>query len=346
MDRRRFLATSAGALGAAAIGQGIALGSATPAAADDGRLADWFQKGVTERGGSPWTDEAQGITSDGKNGYRWVTTNADADLSYKGIWRLNGEYNPDKSLIWNESWWPDGNTNHHIGAPQHDLYHGNIWVPIEHGPQPRVWCVPEGLGSKGNIYNLGHPSDSWHQNTFAWCSPDQTPSSAPIRTTQGGGGLLYTSQSSDHIIYGYKMIPGDVLHAPYMKIARTSRLPHTIDGIAGGFVMEGRLYLSIEPEDGSCEVRCYRFGRRNTNGVEDLEPMTYEGTYVVPDTGDGLFGNPHEAEGLCYDPKWWGTGDTTQVSVLILDQHAIGDDSISIRHLDMPHEVKPGPVIF
>ncbi|MFF7736604.1 hypothetical protein [Streptomyces sp. NPDC007984] len=378
MDRRKFLSSSVGAAGAVCLGGTVALGTTSSASADDGRLSQWYLTKEDDinfdaEEGYDWTHECQGVArawyGDPATGepWWWVVSNADSGSSYKGIHKLDFAWRCVDHLTYEESWWPHGNHNDHIGAVHANEHnqsdrggrHVRLYVPVEHG-SPRVWVTSAfGAADKhpGKMFFLG--TDALRpQQQAAWCSTDLSDSRVvtPDLNVIGGaprsGGYLYSSNSTDDRIYGYHWSADDNPAGPRqgtpdsgmgaLRVGRISRLPFPIEKITGGFVKDGRLYLSDDAEPG--HIFCFRFAARAPGRMYDSAAMVLEGTYSIDEAKDTwpFPASVTEVEGLCHAPVDWHDEDDnhSRVTLILLDNAAFRDD-VSVLHYDMPAEQAP-----
>ncbi|MFD9624175.1 hypothetical protein ACFWB2_44460 [Streptomyces virginiae] len=196
-------------------------------------MSEWVAARKIEKANLFWTEECQGITTDGSHFF--ISTNA--PHPYKGVHKFSLDL---RSHL--------GHTRLPLTAGGHpgdldwDNMRGHGYVPCE--PFGRIWIIDEGLNTV-KIASLGdggvNPQGEW----LPWCAVN------PV------DGLLYSSRFDADRIYAYDPDRN-------FRWVRTVHLPQFVRKIQGGFFSpNGLLYLA---SDHTRRIICHDLGRRGLRG--------------------------------------------------------------------------------
>ncbi|MFJ4429327.1 tectonin domain-containing protein [Streptomyces bobili] len=259
-------------------------------AAHSSDVANWLQTHRIEYEGEVWSEEAQGITTDGTNWY--VTSNNSDD---RRLYKFGPNFpKGDKRIL--ASIRMPSTAGNHLGPPVYDPTRGKIAIAVEPG---NVWVVNGATMRTDTLAPLGGPGGSRQGKSIPWVSFSPT------------DGLLYSSVfgRSDQTVPTVDRIN---VYDPSneFRFVRSIFLEKSLTEVQGGHVSpSGRLYLT------SNSFSIHGF---------DLEDGSYLGSKPVSKSG------VDEIEGLTLgDPYVWGT-DVTQAAVLSLDNNTFARDDVVI----------------
>jgi hypothetical protein len=246
-----------------------------------------------------WTEECQGLTSDGTHWF--VVTN---NNEHRAIWKfkLNFEFVVAELFLQAD----------HIGAP--DCHVGKIFVPVESSPAS-VWVLDTALKTV-DIFPL-------HGESAA--TPPPQGSSMPWCAVNPWNGLLYSSifggddpKSSDfgYVTRVHAYDTDNFLHRGDLVLQ--GEAIHNVQG--GCFSRNGHLYLTSHSTQ---EVRAYSA----LNGA-------FLGSCKISYAKGGL--EREEMEGMAILHWFDAGGASTHVHVMILDNDLTNRDDVLLKHLIVP----------
>ncbi|MGB5658956.1 MAG: hypothetical protein WBO54_05680 [Thermoanaerobaculia bacterium] len=264
------------------------------------QVAAWTKPNEWEFANEDWTEECQGVTSDGTHWYL---------CSNKCGWGLEPErraiykFDASMNLIAHHRLGPFLRANFgnvvcegvHVGDI--DWYQSIIYIPVEN-PMGLI-ALSDDFGSTSKHRLLGTNGGAPPQTHFSWCAVN------PLN------GLLYSSDFDNvNRVFAYE--PG----TNYKHVA-TLKLPFKTHQVQGGcFSPEGKLYLASNT---SHDIR----GFSSLTGA-------YLGSASIQVEDDD-----QEVEGICY----WKTttnGTPTQVHVILLENEDLSSDDIWLKHYASP----------
>jgi hypothetical protein len=184
------------------------------------QIESWRHAQTTEYDNKLWTEECQGLTTDGQH---WYVSSNNED--FRGIHKFPFDFahfdDPHPSVEL-----PSGLGNH-IGALDH--HEGRIYVAVE--PTPRVWMLDHDLNTLGT-FDLGGA-----QSAMPWCAINPW------------NGWLYSSDSHNvDRVHAYD--PADGVLKGFLRLEGPE-----VDLVQGGcFSANGHLYLT---SDATEEIRAY-----------------------------------------------------------------------------------------
>ncbi len=276
-------------------------------------IENWTMAHVDNFVNQDWTEECQGLTTDGKSWFV-VSNNHDLRAIYK--FGLNFELISLKEFPEHSEDYEDPN-DLHIGTP---AYHeGKIFVPVEAaGHLPRVWVLDTNLTALP-LRNLGNDKPP-KQGSFSWCAINPW------------NGLLYSSNFGNrpHLDESLELVDDDPVNEIYcydpINFAAKENLTLTLDGslheIQGGvFSRNGHLYLTSNFTE---DIRVYSA----FNGV-------FLGSRNVP-YHSSLLGGAEEMEGIALININHLDGTSTHVHVMILDNDLINRDDVLLKNYAVP----------
>jgi hypothetical protein len=296
-------------------------------------IGQWVFEGRSIFENKVWTEECQGLISDGNYWYGVSNNEQDPNINYdefgepkevlnyahKGIYKFTLDFQPLGFLQYPKT--------NHVGAPCYQQ--GKIYVPVEEGSAAKVWVLDTNLETK-DIRLLGgsNPNSLRPQGgSMSWCAINPW------------DGYLYSS-TSDNVNQVFTYDPNNDFEFMNDENNEFMKPPlqlggGTINKVQGGCISEnGHLYLTSEwpgdlqfdPFDPttwlSGEIRAYSL----LNG-------TFLGSHRVRyDTGVFV---AEEMEGIAIAHIVRPGGISTYLHVIILDNDLSPDD-VSIRHYIVP----------
>lgn len=262
------------------------------------RLEQWQLLGRTEFPNKTWTEEAQGLTTDGM--FWFVSSN---NSEKRAVWKFDSNFLPrgmallDIAAIVGE-FGPSGLPGLHIGDI--DFFQGVIYAPIEtyllvarFSPEPRFIDVrPLRHGRKLKV----------KQTHMPWCAINPW------------NGWLYSSDfDSVDRVYAYD--PGNDFTLCDVLMLDGPPVNH-VQG--GAFSANGRLYLT---SDDTGDVRCYSA----LNGA-------FLGTRSIPYDPSTLEAEEVEGIALAWDGVHVHKSQSATVNVIVLDNDVNKDDVFLVRY--------------
>lgn len=261
-------------------------------------IQSWKNIKTGEHDNEAWTEECQGIVSDGNH---WYVVSNNEDI--RAIYKFTLNFQSISSVGFPE--------DHHIGAP--GLHDGKIFVPVE-GGKAGVWKLDTNLSQLG-IFTLGGSSSPQGGN-MPWCAINPW------------NGLLYSSifgnNDPDEDDFGnvdkvHAYDPNNnFIHLKDLKLH--GQILHRVQG--GCISKNGHLYLAcdtVEHEKG----HIYAYSMINGSFLGSLE-LIYD-----DDVGAG------ELESISINHITHTDGQSTYAHVLVLDNDAITDD-VYLYHFAVP----------
>jgi len=270
------------------------------------QMDKWVQSHEDKITGKRWTEDCQGITSDGISWFV-VSNNDEAKALYKFSINFDSHIStPPGGTGWIPPVGVDFNKlmpmNLHIGAP--DYFEGKIYVPVE--PSSAVWVTDTNLMTL-DIQPLGGSIGSAPQGqSMPWCAINPW------------NGYLYSS-TFDNVDRIYAYDPAN--HFAHVEKKDILLQGGTVNKINGGcFSQNGHLYLASNDTQ-------YITGYSTLNGA-------FLGYHWVEYDKD--WDVAQEIEGISITRLDYPTGDpTTYVNVLVLENN-IGADDIFFKHFSVP----------
>lgn len=260
----------------------------------------WMQIHETKRENKKWTEECQGITSDGKSWFL-VSNNKEVKAVYKFSFEfaLRGSTPPGGTTgVWPPELFAEPL---HIGSPNY--YKGKIYVPLE--PSAAVWILDTNLKTL-DVKPLGGSVGSTKQgSSMPWCAINPW------------NECLYSSTFNDvDRIYAYDLVGfGPVKEK---DIVLQGGAIHRIQG--GCFSANGHLYLT---SDDAQQIRAYSALNGAFLGYKWVD---YDKSW--PDM--------EELEGISIVQIPYPEG-ATHVHVVVLDVDEVGNnDDIFFKHYSVP----------
>lgn len=269
------------------------------------RVSQWTRPNEWEFSNEDWTEECQGVTSDGNHWY--LCSNKcgwGAEPQRRAIYKFDASMNLIATFelgVFLEAHF--GNLaceGVHVGDI--DWRDGFIHIPVEN-PQGLIRLADDFSSiSKHSIHGAAGPSPP--QQSFPWCAIN------PITN------WLYSSEF-DGVSKVFAYDPAQA----YRHVA-TLELSATTNGVQGGcFSPNGKLYLSSNAS-------------RDIRGFSSLTGAYLGSAGIQVDEGD------QEVEGICH----WNmktNGTATQVHVILLDNDNANSDDMWLKHYAAP---EPGTV--
>lgn len=276
-------------------------------------MESWSLVKMDELDNKVWTEECQGMTSDGN--FWYVGSNSGKDSfdpetfefieHYRGVYKFKLDFIP----VIHRSFSEEG----HVGPPC--VYDGKVYIPIGDG-KPRVWLLDTNLMDQG-IYELGRNGTTQNGN-IPWCAINPWNGnlySSIFGNNQGeddDGDVdgLYVYDPDDNFNYkGYFPIGGGIIHR-----------------VQGGyFSRNGQLYLSVDTEPHEFgEIRAYSALNGSFLGSKHI---TYE--------DDMTYG---ELENTSIMHLIHSDGSASYVQVMVLDNDEIlgREDDVYIYNFSVP----------
>ena len=276
-------------------------------------IDSWYPMFESKFENREWTEECQGITSDGQSFYVVKNKNADNDWDIRAVYKFSRKFKLLQRTIY-----PD---IHHIGSP--DYYNGKIYVPID--GTTSIWILDTNLFDKG-IFELGKNKDGQllQQASVPWCAINPW------------NGLLYSSKFGEEPYYdeNFTMVDNDPvteIHCydpdkkfEYKETLKLSGEPlHRVQG--GYFSKNGHLYLL---SDFTEDISAY-----------SALDGSFLGSVNVPYDRSPWPGEAEEAESIWMD-HWMHGEISSYIHVMILDNDANPDDVF------LKHYVVPDPTVI
>jgi hypothetical protein len=268
-----------------------------------------FHEGIFEN--LEWTEECQGITTDGNSFYVVKNKKDENDWDIRAVYKFSREF-----TLLGRTLFPHEN---HIGSPTY--YSGRIYVPID--GTTSIWILDTNLNDRG-IFELGkNENGSFLQ-----------PGSVPWCAINPWNGYLYSSIAGDDEASAFGVDRVYAYDLSGNKFAFMGELPleggimHRVQ--SGCFSKNGHLYLAADSysQDGQLlnggEIRSY--SALNGAFLGSLR-LLYDRRYWP--------GEAEELECIWIDHWTHDGGDSTYVHVLILDNDGNQDD-VFLRHYTVP----------
>ncbi|MEV0455827.1 hypothetical protein [Catellatospora methionotrophica] len=241
-----------------------------------------------------WTEEAQGVTTDGTNWY--VGSNNDDN---RRVYKFGPDFPRGDDRVLGVLALP-ANAGSHLGPPVWDPLRARIVVAVE---PSNVWVIDPASMRTQFLGPLGADGPRPQGSSIPWVAVN------PV------DGLLYSSafgrddqpiKSVNRVqVYdpanGYRWVRSIVLSRPLKEVQ-------------GGHISSaGHLYLT---SNASFDISAY-----------NLADGVYGGSRVV----DADPASDEEIEGLTLGRYQWGGGDFTDAAVLVLDNDLWNEDDVAIR---------------
>lgn len=260
----------------------------------------WKKRSEKRFRNKDWTEECQGVTSDGTHWYLssnkcgWVFE-PERRAIYKFDSRMNLIADHKLGRFLESKFGNLKCEGVHIGDI--DWWAGRIYIPVEN-PMGLIRLTDDfARTSKHGL--VGHNGGRPPQSHFPWCAVN------PLN------GLLYSSDF-DNVDQVFAYAPGrDYKHVDTLKLSKTT---HRVQG--GCFSPEGKLYLA---SDSSHDIR----------GFSSLTGSYLGSASIQVEEKD------QEVEGICY----WKTTTSNikaQVHVILLDNDTTSSDDIWLKHYASP----------
>ncbi|MER6434394.1 FG-GAP repeat protein, partial [Streptomyces sp900105245] len=255
----------------------------------------WASSHTRRYNNHDWTEEAQGITTDGLNWY--VTSN---NGSGKRLYKFGPDFPRGNGTIVSSISLPGGEG--HLGPPSFDATRKQIVMAVE---PASVWAVDASSMKTKKFARLGGNGPTPQKTSIPWVAV------SPI------DGMLYSSVYGDKGSADFPSADRINVYDPdnSFNFVRSIKLAEPSYAVQGGFISKtGHIYLSSEKDH---TVRGYSLKYGSFLGAREVD---------MDDTRDG------EMEGLTSSSSYiWGEGDESQIAVLLLDNDDLSQDDIIIQ---------------
>lgn len=247
-----------------------------------------------------WTEECQGIATDGS--YWYISSNNDDDRAlYKFTIGMQQVARHDMEQYGSE----------HVSGL--DCFDGDLYVALEQPKQ--LLILPTSFPHRGDLYAV---QDNWTQmaGQFPWCAVN--PITRDIYTSSFDQGY-YEGMPAYSVVYYRRAEGNKYVHAG------TLSLSHAITRVQGGDITPaGKLLLvaDVKPRGGIY--------------VYNVFTGEYYGAVTFPvENGSEL---PDELEGLTVSPPGTAVvkGSPVNVHLILLDNDYPGEDDVYFKHIRVP----------
>ena len=253
-----------------------------------------------------WTEECQGVTTDGQ--YWYITSNDKRDRRAVYKYTIDMKFVAKFGLEGIKKQLNGDEEHFHVGDLTY--YKGNLYIPLENPQKLMILSTDFKTTKFFNLRDKKNTKPTPMGNTFAWCAIDP-------RT-----GLLYTSDfgGDGNLTNIYIYAKKD--HANYTHVGNLT-LKERMGRVQGGVITENcKLILA---DDYYNAIKCY-----------SLKTGAYYGKETVQvDKRDHV---AEEIEGLCISPP--GSirlkGVPVQVHLILLDNDKPDDDDVIFKHYAVP----------
>jgi hypothetical protein len=264
------------------------------------QLAEWSNPERSRVENADWTEEINGIVTDGHGWY--VSCNADDDR--EGLYKLTTSFKVIKKLPH-----PFDEDDVHMGALC--VRNGVLYVPMQYG-RWGVWAVDTEFASSRFVAAEERPED----DMFPWCD------------VHPRNGLLYTSNFSDPThLWAYDCVGSQLLrHCKHdiPLIQPSDGKPTT--RVQGACFMPKYKWLAVCDVDGSERIHCH----------SALTGAFLDRRFLLADTDEGSVGERNEIESIWFFPYRTGQGDLVHVHVVELNNEHHTADDMYLWHFALP----------
>lgn len=266
------------------------------------QLGAWGNPERSRAENEDWTEELNGIVTDGHAWYASCNANDDREglykltMSFGFIKKLEHPFDPDAV---------------HIGALA--VRNGKVFVPFQ--GEFGVWVVDTEL-MEGNFLPTEEPPPE--PDMFAWC--DVNPHN----------GLIYTcnfSEPDPTVLHAYREVGGKLSRVTGQNIVirqPTDGKPTT--HVQGACFTPNFKWLAICDVDEAERIHCH-----STLTGEFLDRR-----WLAADTDESSAWTRNELEGISYAPINTGQGHLVQVHVLELNNEHHTEDDMYLWHFSLP----------
>jgi hypothetical protein len=268
------------------------------------RINEWSAKYEVEDNfnNHEWTQECQGLTTDGTSWYIVSNNN-----SHRAIHRFGLDWSHTGDVVYPYTDMVDGEDKSHIGDP--DCYNGKIYVPVEDTKEARVWVLDTNLTSLGR-WDLGSHDSQKAKNPWLAINPWNQFLYSSIF-----GDPKYGEQPVSRL-YAYDLEKFE--YHPEKDIILKDKFFHRVQG--GCFSENGHVFLTSD--DDTHSIHAY----------SSLNGHYYGSCWVPSDWSDG-----EELEGMAIYPLIpVGKPYTIHVHVIVLDVDIPSKDDVFIKHFTVP----------
>jgi hypothetical protein len=266
------------------------------------QMGAWTNPERSRAENKDWTEELQGIVTDG---HAWYAS-SNANDEREGLYKLTMSFGFIKKV--EHPFDPDAV---HIGALA--VRNGNAFVPIqgEYG----VWVVDTDLMEGEFLPTEEAPPEP---DMFAWC--DMNPHN----------GLIYTcnfSEPAPTALHAYRRVGGKLARVPKQNIViRQPKDGKPTTHVQGACFTPNYKWLAICDVDEHERIHCHSTLTGKFLGRRSLPANTDESSV----------GTRNELEGIQYAPIQTGKGNLVQVHVLELNNEHHTEDDMYLWHFALP----------
>ncbi len=265
------------------------------------RMGEWTNPERSYAENQDWTEELNGLVTDGHSWY--ASCNADDDR--EGLYKLSMSFEVERKI--EHPFNPD---EVHIGALA--VREGHVFVPMQQGIWG-IWVVDQDL-NEPEIFTADDV-DRPEVDLFAWC--DVNPHN----------GLLYTCNfSQPQWLYAYERREG------HLKRAKASDIPLHQPGdgklttsVQSGCFTPNYKWLAVCDVDQDERIHCH----------STLSGAFLERRPLLADTDEGPWVR-NELEGIWYATIHTARGNHVQVHVLELNNEVGSADDMYLWHFSLP----------
>jgi len=267
------------------------------------RLAEWTNPERSFAENEDWTEELQGLVTDGHHWYASCNANDERE----GIYRLDMDFG---NAVRREHPWDPNYV--HLGACS--VRNGKVYVPLQ-GAKWGVWVVETDVELTPQAILEAADADRPEDDLFAWC--DVNPHN----------GLIYTCNfDMPSRLYAYEDYQGVFMR----RKAHDIRLVQPNDGLPTTSVQSGcftpnHKWICVCDVDAQERIHCHSTLNGAFLGRRELLAETDEGPL-----------ERNELEGIWYAPIHTGEGHYVQVHVLELNNEVFSTDDMYLWHFSLP----------
>jgi hypothetical protein len=272
------------------------------------QMAAWSNPERASAENVDWTEELNGIVTDGHAWY--ASSNADDDR--EGVYKLTMSFDFLAKIQH-----PRDPDDVHIGALA--VRDGQLFVPTQETPRRGVWIVGTDFVFSARLFAedpLPHDDPSDMDDLFAWC--DVNPHN----------GLIYTSNFHEpKKLYAYEPVSNTLVRREKQDIPlRQPGDGRPTTNVQGACFTPNFKWIAVCDVDEDERIHCHS---TLTGAFLDRRPQ-------LANTNDEAVGDRNELEGIWFAPMQTGKGNHVQVHVLELNNDNHSPDDMYLWQFTVP----------
>jgi hypothetical protein len=272
------------------------------------QMAAWSNPERAFAENKDWTEELNGIVTDGHAWY--ASSNADDDR--EGVYKLTMGFGFVAKIKH-----PGDADDVHIGALA--VRDGQLFVPTQASPRRGVWIVDTDFVFSASLFAedpLPHDDPSDMDDLFAWC--DVNPHN----------GLIYTSNFSEpKKLYAYEPVANTLVRREKQDIPlRQPSDGRPTTNVQGACFTPNFKWIAVCDVDEDERIHCH----------STLTGAFLDRRLQLADTNDEAAFDRNELEGIWFAPMTTGRGNHVQVHVLELNNDTHSPDDMYLWQYSVP----------